>query len=85
MERQSVSLYRYGRGLTDPPTPEEGPPSKTGGHERDDRGHATMWGDRKDRQPLVILVRKNGDLCFCMDYRKLNGVIRKDLFPTAPD
>jgi hypothetical protein len=30
----------------------------------------------------VILVRKkNGELCFCMDYRKLNDVKKKDCLP----
>jgi hypothetical protein len=33
----------------------------------------------------VILVRKNGDLRFCVDYRKLNDVTRKDSFPTPSD
>jgi hypothetical protein len=29
----------------------------------------------------VVLVRKNRDLHFCVDYRKLNNVTRKDCFP----
>jgi hypothetical protein len=29
-----------------------------------------------------VLVRKrSGDLCFCVDYRKLNNVMKKDCFP----
>jgi hypothetical protein len=43
------------------------------------------WGYRRVRQPLVIplfLVRKKTeDLHFCVDYRKLNDVTRKDRFP----
>jgi hypothetical protein len=27
------------------------------------------------------VIWKNGDLCFCVDYRKLNDVTKKDCFP----
>jgi hypothetical protein len=33
---------------------------------------------------LVVLVRKNnGEPCFCVDYRKLNDVTKKDCFPLS--
>jgi hypothetical protein len=31
--------------------------------------------------PVFIVWKENGDLCFCIDYRKLNDVTRKDCFP----
>jgi hypothetical protein len=31
--------------------------------------------------PVVLVKKKNGELHFCMDYRKLNDVIEKDCFP----
>ncbi len=31
--------------------------------------------------PLVIVPKKNGKLCICVDYRKLNAQTNKDLFP----
>jgi hypothetical protein len=39
------------------------------------------WGYRRVRQSLVVPRKKNGDLRFCVDYRKLNDVTRKDCFP----
>lgn len=38
----------------DPPTPEQAPPSKTGGCRRDARGYATTWSYRRVRQPLIV-------------------------------
>jgi hypothetical protein len=31
--------------------------------------------------PVVLLRKKNGDIRFCVDYRKLNDITRKDCFP----
>jgi hypothetical protein len=31
--------------------------------------------------PVVLVRKKNGDLRFCVDYRKVNDVTRKDYFP----
>jgi hypothetical protein len=30
--------------------------------------------------PVILVRKKNGELCFCMDYRKLNSVTKKDCF-----
>jgi hypothetical protein len=37
--------------------------------------------DRSWSSPAVLVRKKNGDLRFCVDYRKLNDDIRKDCFP----
>jgi len=31
--------------------------------------------------PVVFVKKKNGQLRFCVDYRRLNTIIRKDVFP----
>jgi hypothetical protein len=67
--------------------PSRRPPKNTGGCGWDSWGHATTWGYQIVQQPLVIpvLMWKNGDLQFCIDYRKLNDITKKDCFSTALD
>jgi hypothetical protein len=31
--------------------------------------------------PIILIWKKNGNLCLCTDYRKLNDVAKKDCFP----
>jgi len=31
--------------------------------------------------PIVLVKKKDGSICFCVDYRKVNGVIAKYAYP----
>jgi hypothetical protein len=74
---------RDARAIRQPP--EETAHSKISESKRDARRYATPWGSRKVRQPLAISVfivrKKIGYLRFCVDYKKVNDVSRKDCFP----
>jgi hypothetical protein len=41
----------------------------------------SLWSPRAGPLPSGLVWKKNGDLCFCMDYRKLNDVTKKNCFP----
>jgi hypothetical protein len=45
-------------------------------HHRVIKESDTPWSS-----PIILIRKKNGELCFCMDYRKLNDVTKKDCFP----
>ncbi|MBW0580265.1 hypothetical protein O181_119980, partial [Austropuccinia psidii MF-1] len=36
------------------------------------------------RAPALFVKKKDGGLCFCVDYSKLNAVIRKNRYPVPP-
>jgi hypothetical protein len=41
-----------------------------------------QWGVTEESDnPVVLIWKKNGDLQFCIDYRKLNDVIKTGRFP----
>ena len=31
--------------------------------------------------PIVFVTKKNGDTRFCVDYRRLNSVMKRDVYP----
>jgi hypothetical protein len=31
--------------------------------------------------PVVVVPKKNGKLCICVDFRKLNATMKKDSYP----
>ena len=33
---------------------------------------------------VVIVHKKTGQICFCVDYRKLNSITIRDTFPLPP-
>jgi hypothetical protein len=35
--------------------------------------------------PVVLVRKKNGEICFCVDYRQLKSRHKEILFSTAPD
>jgi hypothetical protein len=44
-------------------------------------GFITLIGLMKWLSPIVIVPKKNGKLCICEDYRRLNFLTKKDLYP----
>jgi hypothetical protein len=89
MNQQCVPPYRYGRGPTNLPTPEETPPGKTGGCGRDAWGHAMPWGYQRVRQPLVIPHCSHPEEerrpALLHRLQKTNSCHKEGLSPTAPD
>jgi hypothetical protein len=41
----------------------------------------TLIGLMKWLSPIVIVPKKNGKLCICVDYRQLNFLTKKDPYP----
>jgi hypothetical protein len=91
MDQQSVSLYKYGRGPTDSPTPRKLPLAKQAeiGKMLDDIQHRGVNEelDSPWSSHVILAWKRNGDLRFCVDYRKLSDVTKKEegLFTTALD
>jgi hypothetical protein len=44
-------------------------------------GFITLIGLMKWLSPIVIVPKKNGKLCICVDYRRLNFLTKKDPYP----
>ncbi|MBW0576824.1 hypothetical protein O181_116539 [Austropuccinia psidii MF-1] len=36
------------------------------------------------REPVLFVRKKDGGLCLCVDYRKINAVTRKNQYPVPP-
>jgi hypothetical protein len=79
----TVPPYGYRRGPTDSPTPERHPLAKQVeiGEMLEDMQPPGVIGASPSPWSSPILVRKNGDLQFHMDNRKLNNITKKDCFP----
>jgi hypothetical protein len=75
--------YRYWRGPTESPTAEESPLAKlleVGVMLDKMQRHEVIEESDSPWSSPVVLVWKNGDLRFCVDYRKPNDVTEKDCF-----
>jgi hypothetical protein len=76
--------YRYGRGPTDSPTPEGTSLAKQKDmSEKFEvvQRRGVIKESASPQSSSVVLVRKNGHLRFCADYRKLIDVMKNGCFP----